>query len=103
MSSQFLGCRAVIARSFARIHETNLKKQGVLALTFAKAADYEKIKGDDRVNLRGLKNCSPGQPLTLVIKHKDGSEESCALNHSFNEEQIKWFKAGSALNLLRKQ
>ncbi len=101
MTPRFLGGRAVIAKSFARIHETNLKKQGMLALTFANPADYDKIREDDRVTIEGLKNFAPGQQLTLVIHHVDGGNERVKLNHTFNAEQIKWFKAGSALNLLR--
>ncbi|MCJ8277979.1 MAG: aconitate hydratase, partial [Bdellovibrionales bacterium] len=103
MSPRFLGAAAVIVRSFARIHETNLKKQGVLGLTFANPADYEKIKEDDRVAIRGLSDFSPGKPLQLEITHGDGSKESVDLNHTYNSEQVKWFKAGSALNLLRQE
>lgn len=101
MSPRFLGCLAVIAKSFARIHETNLKKQGVLALTFANPGDYDKIQEEDRLDIVGLKDFAPGKSLTLKIKHKDGKEDRAELSHSFNAEQIKWFKAGSALNLLR--
>lgn len=102
MSPRFLGALAVITKSFARIHETNLKKQGVLALTFPNPADYDKIGEDDRLSIRGLKSFAPGKPLTLVIHHADGKQESVEVKHSFNAEQVKWFKAGSALNLLRK-
>jgi aconitate hydratase len=101
MSPRLLGCLAVIVKSFARIHETNLKKQGVLALTFANTADYNKIQEEDQLTILGLKEFKPGVPLKLELKHKDGSKEILSLNHSFNDEQIKWFKAGSALNLLR--
>lgn len=101
MSPRLLGAVAVITKSFARIHETNLKKQGALALTFADPADYEKIKEDDRVSLRGLSTFAPGKNLTLELKHNDGKTESIPLKHTFNAEQIKWFQAGSALNLLR--
>ncbi len=101
MSPRFLGCRAVIVKSFARIHETNLKKQGVLALTFATPEDFNKILEDDRLNIEGLKSFAPGQPLTLVLNHRGGGVEKLKLTHSFNEEQIKWFRSGSALNLLR--
>jgi len=101
MSPRHLGAAAVIVKSFARIHETNLKKQGVLALTFTKPNDYDKIQEEDRVTIKGLTHFSPGKNLTLEIQHKDGSLESCELNHTFNEEQVKWFKAGSALNLIR--
>lgn len=103
MEPRHLGGAAVIARSFARIHETNLKKQGVLPLTFADPADYEKIKADDRISIVGLKDLAPGKALTVVLHHADGSEESFQVNHSLNAEQIEWFRAGSALNLLRKQ
>ncbi len=103
MSPRMLGGLAVIVKSFARIHETNLKKQGMLALTFANPADYAKIFETDRVSIRGLSDFAPGKPLTMVIRHGDGKEETVALNHSYNAEQIKWFKAGSALNLLRQQ
>ena len=92
---------AGIARSFARIHETNLKKQGALALWFANAADYEKIQEDDVLAIHGLTSFAPNKNLQLVIKHKDGKSETAELKHTFNTEQIKWFKAGSALNLLR--
>ena len=87
-------------KSFARIHETNLKKQGMLALTFADAADYDKVRPDDKVDILGLESFAPGKNLTLALKHADGSKEEIALAHSFNEGQIEWFKAGSALNLL---
>ena len=90
----------MITRSFARIHETNLKKQGMLALTFDDKADYDKIREDDRLSIKGLTEFAPGVQLTLVITHADGSEESCKLNHTYNETQIEWFKAGSALNLI---
>lgn len=101
MSPRHLGCVAVITKSFARIHETNLKKQGALPLTFVTPADYDKIKEDDRVTLKGLSSFAPGKNLTLEVKHADGSTDSIALKHTFNAEQIKWFQAGSALNLLR--
>lgn len=101
MSPRFLGCSAVITRSFARIHETNLKKQGVLALTFANPADYDKIKEDDHVSLVDLANMAPGKNIKMEVKHKDGSKETIELKHSYIAEQINWFKAGSALNLIR--
>ncbi len=103
MEPRHLGGAAVIARSFARIHETNLKKQGVLPLTFADPADYDRIKADDRISIVGLADMAPGKPLTVIIHHADGSEEKITVNHSLNAEQIEWFKAGSALNVLRKQ
>lgn len=101
MCPRHLGALAVIVKSFARIHETNLKKQGVLALTFVNPSDYDKIGEFDQVSIRGLKDFAPGKNLTMVLKHNDGREEEVPVAHSFNEEQIKWFKAGSALNLLR--
>jgi len=100
MEPRHLGAKAVIVRSFARIHETNLKKQGVLALTFANPGDYDKIREDSKYSIRGLKEFAPGRSLTLEISHADGSKEECALNHTFNQNQIDWFKAGSALNLI---
>jgi aconitate hydratase len=103
MCPRHLGAVAVITKSFARIHETNLKKQGALPLTFANVADYEKLKEDDRVAVKGLKSFAPGKNLILEISHADGSKESIELKHSFNGEQIKWFQSGSALNLLRKK
>jgi aconitate hydratase A / 2-methylisocitrate dehydratase len=102
MEPRHLGAKAVIVKSFARIHETNLKKQGVLGLTFADPNDYDKIREDDTVDIVGLKEFTTGKPLTLVIHHTDGSEEKCSLNHTYNKNQIEWFKAGSALNLIAK-
>ena len=101
MSPRLLGVSAVIVRSFARIHETNLKKQGVLALTFANAADYEKVREDDMISVTGLTSFAPGKALTVILEHKDGSKESIEGKHSYNAEQIAWFKAGSALNLMK--
>ncbi len=103
MEPRHLGGRAIIVKSFARIHETNLKKQGMLPLTFANPADYNKIDEDDKVSILGLKELAPNKQLKLIIKHKDGSQEEAALNHTMNEAQIKWFKAGSALNLIAQQ
>jgi aconitate hydratase len=100
MEPRFLGGRAIIVKSFARIHETNLKKQGMLALTFKNPADYDRIREDDVCAIRGLSTFAPGVPLRLELKHADGSVESIELNHTFNEGQIAWFKAGSALNLI---
>ena len=91
----------MIAKSFARIHETNLKKQGILPLKFRTPSDYDKIKEDDRVTIRGLKELSPDKPLRMTVTHADKSTESVELAHSFTSEQIEWFKAGSALNLMR--
>jgi hypothetical protein len=101
LEPRHLGGRAVIVRSFARIHETNLKKQGMLALTFANPADYDKVREDDTVAITGLAGFAPGKPLTLVLTHADGSKDECKLNHSYNAEQIAWFKAGSALNIIK--
>jgi aconitate hydratase len=102
MEPRHLGARAIIVKSFARIHETNLKKQGVLALTFQNPDDYDLIQEDDRVSILGLKEFTSGIPLTMDIHHSDGTEDTIKLNHSFNEAQIEWFKAGSALNLIAK-
>jgi aconitate hydratase len=101
MSPRFLGAKAVIAKSFARIHETNLKKQGILALRFENPADYEKIKEDDKVSVQGVSALAPGRSLRMVIRHSDGSSDTISLVHSFTEEQVAWFKAGSALNLMK--
>ncbi|HIF97987.1 MAG TPA: aconitate hydratase [Myxococcales bacterium] len=103
MCPRHLGAAAVITRSFARIHESNLKKQGVLPLTFADPADYEKVLETDCISVRGLTSFEPDVPLTAVLHHDNGSEESFPVEHTLNEEQIAWFKAGSALNLLREQ
>ena len=103
MEPRHLGVKAVLVKSFARIHETNLKKQGMLALTFADKNDYEKIREDDTIDIVGLKNFVPGKPLTIVLHHSDGNVEEFAVNHSYNESQIEWFKAGSALNIIKKQ
>ncbi|MGC8771785.1 MAG: aconitate hydratase [Brevinematia bacterium] len=99
MEPRYLGCKAIIVRSFARIHETNLKKQGILALTFSDPLDYEKIKEDDLITI-SLKDFEEGKPLTMLLKHKDGQVEKIILNHTYNRKQIEWFKAGSALNLI---
>ena len=101
MEPRHLGVRAVLVKSFARIHETNLKKQGMLALTFANPADYDKIREDDSIDLIGLTGFAPGVPLTLVAHHTDGSEDRFQVNHTYNENQIEWFKAGGALNIIR--
>jgi aconitate hydratase len=103
MEPRFMGVRAVIVKSFARIHETNLKKQGVLALTFEKPSDYDKIKEDDQFDILGLSELSPGSTLELIAKHADGSSDKISLMHTYNDIQIEWFKAGSALNLIRIQ
>jgi aconitate hydratase len=103
MEPRFMGVRAIVVKSFARIHETNLKKQGMLALTFNDKTDYNKIQEDDTFDIVGLTEFAPGRPLTLVATHADGSKDEMALNHTYNENQIAWFKAGSALNLIKQQ
>jgi len=103
MSPRYLGCAAIIARSFARIHESNLKKQGVLPLVFADPADYDKVRETDRITLSNLSDLAPGVPLTAILRHEDGTVDTVLLRHSLNNEQIAWFRAGSALNLLRRQ
>jgi aconitate hydratase len=101
MEPRHLGVRAVIVKSFARIHETNLKKQGMLGLTFANEADYDKIQEDDTFNFTDLESFAPGKSLTLEIVHANGTTENISLNHTYNDSQIEWFKAGSALNLIK--
>jgi aconitate hydratase len=103
MEPRHLGVRAIIVRSFARIHETNLKKQGMLALTFANKEDYEKVQEDDIIDIVGLVNFAPGRPLTVVLHHNDRTKDEVQVNHTYNQQQIEWFKAGSALNLIRSQ
>ena len=103
MEPRHLGVAAVIVKSFARIHETNLKKQGMLGLTFAVESDYDKIQEDDTFNFVDLSAFSPGKPLTLEVVHADGSKENISLNHTYNASQIEWFEAGSALNLIKQQ
>jgi len=101
MEPRHLGVRAVLVKSFARIHETNLKKQGMLALTFADKADYDKVQEDDTIDILGLTSFAPNTPLTIVLNHKDGSKHEIKVNHSYNQQQIEWFKAGGALNIIR--
>ncbi len=103
MEPRHLGVRVVMTKSFARIHETNLKKQGMLALTFGDKADYDKIQEDDSIDIIGLTNFAPGTPLTVVLTHKDGTTDTIHANHTYNQQQIEWFKAGGALNIIRKQ
>jgi aconitate hydratase len=103
MEPRHLGVRAILVRSFARIHETNLKKQGMLALTFANKADYDKIQEDDNFDIIGLDHFTTGVPLTVVANHKDGSSDNIVVNHTYNEQQIEWFKAGGALNVIRRE
>jgi aconitate hydratase len=102
MEPRHLGVRAVLVKSFARIHETNLKKQGMLALTFANKEDYDKIRENDSIDIIGLTSFSPGVPLQLALHHDDGSSETIQVNHSYNDQQIEWFKAGGALNIIRR-
>ena len=102
MSPRFLGAVAVIVRSFARIHETNLKKQGVLPLTFVEPADYDKFREDDKVSITGLGSLTPGKNVSVKIKHSDGTEEDLETKHTMSEQQIEWFRAGSALNKIAK-
>ena len=101
MTPRYLGCAAVITKSLARIHETNLKKQGILALTFSNPDDYEKILEDDKISLVNLDNLAPGKQVKCILTHGNGQKEEFMLNHSYNQSQIEWFKAGSALNVLR--
>lgn len=103
MQPRHLGIRVILVKSFARIHETNLKKQGMLAVTFANEADYDKIQEDDTIDIVDLTSFAPDKQLTLVLKHKDGSSDTIKVNHTYNAGQIEWFKAGSALNLMAKQ
>ena len=103
MEPRHLGVRAVLVKSFARIHETNLKKQGMLGLTFANKEDYDKIREDDVIDIVGLTTFTPDVPLTIVLNHADGTKEDFKVNHSYNAQQIDWFKAGGALNIIRKQ
>jgi aconitate hydratase len=101
LEPRFLGVRAILVKSFARIHESNLKKQGILALTFQNKEDYDKIRESDRIDIRGLNGFQPGKLLKLDLNHVDGSSETILTCHSYSESQIEWFKAGSALNLIR--
>jgi aconitate hydratase len=103
MEPRHLGVRAVVVKSFARIHETNLKKQGMLGLTFANPADYDKIQEDDKIDIIGLTTFEPGTPLKIVLSHSDGSQDEFEVNHTYNEAQIEWFKSGSALNMISGQ
>ena len=103
MEPRFLGVRAILVKSFARIHETNLKKQGMLALTFANKDDYDKIEEDDTFDITGLQEFTPGNPLHIVLHHNGGETETIEVNHTYNEQQIEWFKAGAALNIIRRK
>jgi len=103
MQPRHLGVAAVLVKSFARIHETNLKKQGMLALTFSNESDYDKIREDDTFNFVDLVEFAPGKPLTIELAHADGTTEHLVVNHTYNAQQIEWFRAGSALNLIKQQ
>ncbi len=103
MEPRYLGVRAVLVKSFARIHETNLKKQGVLAITFDNKADYDKILEDDTIDIIRLKTFAPGKKLKLMITHDNGKKDEIMVNHTYNKQQIEWFKAGAALNIIRKE
>ncbi|PCH65106.1 MAG: aconitate hydratase, partial [Bacteroidetes bacterium] len=103
MEPRHLGVRAVVVKSFARIHETNLKKQGMLGLTFVNPSDYDKLLEDDTFDIVGLNDFAPGKTLKIVAHHNDGSTDEFEVNHTYNTTQIEWFKAGSALNLIKKQ
>jgi aconitate hydratase len=101
MEPRHLGVRAIVVKSFARIHETNLKKQGMLALTFANKEDYDKVQENDAIDILGLTSFAEGSPVTMVLHHSDGTIDEILLNHTYNAQQIEWFKAGGALNVIR--
>jgi aconitate hydratase len=103
MSPRHLGAAAILARSFARIHESNLKKQGILPLTFANPADYDRVQESDRISVLGLASLAPGKEIAAVLHHADGTEDRIQVRHTLNDEQIGWFRAGSALNVLKRQ
>jgi aconitate hydratase len=103
MEPRHLGVRAVLVKSFARIHETNLKKQGMLALTFNVKEDYDKIQEDDTIDIIGLTEFAPNKSLALYLHHADGTSDVIQVNHTYNEQQIEWFKAGGALNIIRRE
>ena len=103
MEPRHLGVKAVIVKSFARIHETNLKKQGLLGVTFANKEDYNKIQEDDTIDILGLKTFAEGKPLVVRLLHSDGTTDSFLVNHTYNEQQIEWYKAGGALNIIRRE
>ena len=102
MEPRYLGVKAVLVKSFARIHETNLKKQGVLTMTFRNKDDYNMIRENDKIDITGLSTFAPGSLMTITLHHSDGTKEKFQANHSYNESQIEWFKEGSALNIIRK-
>ena len=103
MESRHIGVRAVLVKAFATIHETKLKKQGMLRITFANKEDYDKILEDDTFDIEGLLAFSPNRSLQIVLNHADGSNETIQVNHTYNAQQIEWFKAGAALNIIRKE
>jgi aconitate hydratase len=103
MEPRFLNVKAVLVKSFARIHETNLKKQGLLALTFSDKADYNRILESDKIDIVGLKELAQGKPIKLILNHAGGDKETIYANHSYNDTQIEWFRAGSALNLISRK
>ena len=103
MEPRHLGVKAVIVKSFARIHETNLKKQGLLGVTFANKEDYDKILEDDVIDIAGVEDFKVDKPLVVHLTHKDGTVDSFLVNHTYNEQQIEWYKAGGALNIIRKE
>jgi aconitate hydratase len=102
MEPRHLNVKAILVKSFARIHETNLKKQGMLGLTFVDNSDYEKIKEGDKISILGLRDFAPGKNLTVQLLHKDGTRETFEVSHTYNEQQVEWFRAGSALNAMKK-
>ena len=103
MQPRFLGVKAVIVKSFARIHETNLKKQGMLALTFVNPEDYDKVRQDDKITIEGFETMAPGRALKVILHHEDGSSDAFDVAHTYNEQQIEWVRAGSALNKIRQE
>ena len=103
MEPRHMGCLAFAAKSYARIFEANLKKQGVLPFTFANKDDYDKVQEKDKVSFKGLENLAPGNPVTMKLKHEDGNEDAITLNHTMTDQQINWFHAGSALNFVGSQ
>ena len=103
MEPRHLGVKVVLVKSFARIHETNLKKQGMLGITFANENDYDLIQEDDIFNFVDLKSFAPGKPINIEVIHSDGSRDKISANHTYNTQQIEWYKEGSALNLIKRQ
>jgi aconitate hydratase len=103
LEPRFLNVRAILVKSFARIHETNLKKQGILALTFVDKNDYDRIREEDRIDVSGFENFAPGSRFEITFRHSDGTSEKSPAEHSYSEKQIEWFRAGSALNFIRKK